>query len=189
MKTIFGYFLIVFSLLFIILIGFPQIYSNNSSGRIDKEVALDLNFLKQENSPIVLLFFGYVNCGDICAPAMRELNKIYEQLNQSKTKVYFLNILNSTNQELPKPYAQSFNKNFKGIYLNPLEIKEVSSKLNLSLSYIDNKKVSHTGHLFILEKNLDKKGYYLKYIYTTRPFDEKSIINDINALTLKNEMT
>ena len=77
MKIVYGYLLIIFSLLFMIIIAFPQFYSTNSSGRIDKSIPLKFNFLEQESSPVVLLFFGYVGCGDICPPAMQELNNIY----------------------------------------------------------------------------------------------------------------
>lgn len=185
MKTIFGYFLIVFSFSIIIMIGFPQIYSSNSPGRINKEISLDFDFLKEEKSPVVLLFFGYVGCSNICAPAMTELSRIYEQLNKTKTKVYFINVLDATSKELPNVYAKNYHKDFKGIYLDVLGLQKIADKLNLSIIKIDNTEVSHSGYLYVLEKDLVSKKYNLQYIYTTRPFDEKSIIFDVNSLMEK----
>ena len=182
MKTILGYLLIIFSLFFIIIIAFPQFYSNNSSGRINKDIPLEFDFLKEEKSSIVLLFFGYVGCGDICPHSLRELSKIYEQLNKDKIKVYFVNVLDTANQNLLKPYTKRFHKDFKGIYLDKLSLRKVASKLNLALVKINDKEIGHTGHLYVLVKNMMIEKYQLKYIYTTRPFDEKSIVNDINAL-------
>ena len=182
MKTVFGYFLIVFSLLFMVVIAFPQFYSTNSSGRIDKEVSLDLDFLKQEVSPVVLLFFGYVGCENICPPAMRELSDIYENLDKTKVKVYFVNVLHTINKDAPNNYAKVFNKDFKGVYLDNSGIKKIANKFNLSIIKVNNYEVDHTGYLYILKKDYVNKRYNLNYIYTTKPFDEKSIVNDINVL-------
>ncbi len=183
MKTIFGYFLIIFSFSLIIMIGFPQLYSTKSPGRVDKKMQLDFDFLKGEKSPTVLLFFGYVNCGDICPPAMIELGKIYEKLNKNRTKVYFVNVLDTTNKELPQSYAKGYHKDFKGIYLDIPAIKKITKKLDLALIKISDQVISHSGYLYVLQKDLVSKKYILKYIYTTRPFDEKSIITDVNLLT------
>lgn len=185
MKTIFGYLLIIFSLLFMTIIAFPQFYAINSSGRIDKKLPLNFDFLKQENSPVILLFFGYVGCGDICPPALNELSKIYEQLDKSKVKVYFINILNTTSKDAPRSYAKGYHKDFKGIYLDSFGIKKVATKLNLSIVKVNDNEVGHSGHLFVLNRNYNNKEYTLNYIYTTRPFDEKSIVKDIEFL-LKN---
>ena len=184
-KKLFGYFLILFSLSVIIMIGFPQFYSNNSAGRVDKEVTLDLNFLKNETSPIILLYFGYVGCKTICTPSLNELSRIYNQLNKKRTKVYFGNLLDIYDEELPQLFAEYFHKDFKGIYLNKKEIQNIANQLriNFTTSLTDAEELDHSGYLYILEKDPNDKNYRQKYIYTTRPFDEKTIINDINKLT------
>jgi len=180
MKTFFGYALIVFSLLFMIIIAFPQFYSLNTSGRIDKNLSLEFDFLKDEKASVVLLFFGYVGCGDICVPAMNELSSIYKQVDKNKVNVYFINILNTTNKDTPHIYAKEFHVDFKGIYLNSTGIEKVARKLNLALVKVNDKEMGHTGHLFVLNSN--NKKHTLQYIYTTRPFDENSIVRDINKL-------
>ncbi len=190
-KKIFGYFLILFSLLVIVMIGFPQFYSNNSAGRIDKETSLDLNFLKNETSPIVLLYFGYVGCKTICTPSMSELGKIYNQLDHAKTKVYFGNLLDIYDKELPQLFAQHFHKDFRGVFLDKQEIQEIANQLRITFttSMTDSGELDHSGYLYVLEKGVYDKNYRQKYIYTTRPFDEKTIVSDINDLTkgFKNE--
>jgi len=187
MKTFFGYALILFSLLFMIVIAFPQFYSMNASGRIDKNISLKFDFLEDENSSVVLLFFGYVGCGDICVPAMNELSRIYKQLDKNKVKVYFINILNTTNKDAPHVYAKEFHDYFKGIYLDNIEIGKIAKKLNLALVKVNDKEMGHTGHLFVLNSN--NKKHTLEYIYTTRPFAENSIVKDINKLIQRGDET
>jgi protein SCO1 len=182
MKTVFGYFLIIFSMLFMIALAFPQFYSNNSSGRIDKNTSLKLDFLKQEESPVVLLFFGYVGCENICPPAMRELNDIYKQLDKTKIKVYFINLLDTINKDAPSYYAKEFHKDFKGVYLDNLGIKKVANKFNLSISKVNNSEINHSGYLYVLKKDYKNNGYTLNYIYTTKPFNEEAIVKDIYIL-------
>ncbi len=186
-KKLFGYFLILFSLSVIVMIGFPQFYSNNSAGRIDKEVPLNLDFLKNETAPIVLLYFGYVGCKTICTPSMSELSRIYDQIDKSKTKVYFGNLLDIYDKELPQLFAQHFHKDFRGVYLNKKEIQKIANQLRISFTtYVtDVGELDHSGYLYLLEKSKSDKNYRQKYIYTTRPFDEKTIVNDINKLTQK----
>ncbi len=183
-KRLFGYFLIVFSLLVIVLIGFPQIYSSNSSGRIDKEIDVDFKYLKDETSDIVLLYFGYVGCDTICVPSMTEINEIYNKINNKNVKVYFINLLDNLDQNLPQLFAEHFNENFKGIYLNKKELLKVTSQLNVvfSKSLVDKYELNHAGYLYILQKDDTNNGYKQKYIYTTRPFKQNIIVEDINKL-------
>lgn len=167
------------------MIGFPQVYSNSASGRINKTMPLDFDFLKKEDSQVVLLFFGYVNCGDVCPPALNELSRIYEQLNKNQSKVYFINVLDSADEKSVMPYAKSFHKEFKGIYVDTLTMRKISKKLNLAIAKLNEREVSHSGHLYVLEKDSLNKEYTLKYIYTTRPFHEKEIVKDIKTLIQK----
>ena len=159
-KRLFGYFLIGFSLLVIVLIGFPQIYSSNSSGRIDKEIDIDFKYLKDETSDIVLLYFGYVGCDTICVPSMTEINEIYNKINNKNVKVYFINLLVNLDQNLPQLFAEHFNENFKGIYLDKKELLKVTSQLNVvfSKSLVDKYELNHAGYLYILQKNNTNNG-------------------------------
>ena len=181
-KKIFGYFLILFSLAFIVLIGFPQFYSNNSSGRIDKEITLDIDFLKNETSPVVLMYFGYVGCETICTPSMTEIDRVYSELNTSKVKVYFVNLLESHDPELPELFAQHFNKDFIGVHLTKQKLQELSSQIRLATttSLLDTQELNHAGYLYVLVK--EDGAYVQKYIYTTRPFEESIIVDDIRQL-------
>ena len=170
------------------MIGLPQLYTIDSSGKIEKEIDLDIDFLKDETSKVILLYFGYVGCESICTPSMTELNRIYSKLNSNSVSVYFVNLLDSSDKELPQLFAQHFNEKFIGVYLSKKEIQELIKQIRVTttVSMADTGELNHSGHLYVLLKNSKNIGYKQKYIYTTRPFKESAIVNDINDLLLTN---
>ena len=190
-KKIFGYFLILFALVMILLIGFPQVYSSNNSGRIDKEIQIDAGFLKNETSEIVLVYFGYVGCSTVCVLSLHEIDEIYNTIGSSEVSVYFINLLDGIDNNLPDAVAKSFNNNFKGVHLDKDELVKVTNEFKVSYTkaLIDKYELNHPGYLYLLSKNSDKKGtkdgYTQKYIYTTKPFSQKDIVLDIENLLEK----
>ena len=184
-KKIFGYFLIVFSFSLIILIGFPQVYSNNAAGRIDKTVKVESEFLKDEDAEVVLLYFGYVGCKNICTPAMNEISTIYKQLQSKNVKVYFLSLLD-VEVNTVREYAMYFNKDFKGLKLPHKELEALKAKLRVQTtsSFSDANEINHAGHLYVLERDKKNNLYEQKYIYTTRPLNTKVIIEDIKVFLI-----
>ena len=181
-KKAFGYFLVVFSLIFIILIGMPQLYMGESAGRISKEIPLELEFLKGEDAKVVLLYFGYAGCETICTPSLHEISEIYTQIQSKNISVYFINLLDTTPQELPQQFAKHFHQDFHGIYLNTQELQKLQNTINIAFtkSLTNEFELNHAGHLYLLEKN--KTTYTQKYIYNTRPFNKKLLIEDIQHL-------
>lgn len=186
-KKLFGIFLIFSSFLLIVAIGMPQIYANDTSGRVDKEIPVQLSFLQEERAPVIMLYLGYVGCETICTPAMTELSRIYSQLREKDVHVYFVNLLDKyrTDQDLPNRFAQHFNKAFKGVYLTDHQIQDVIQQLPVirTNSLTDNYEMNHSGYLYILTKETHSPQYRLKYIYTSRPFSEQTIVTDIEKIT------
>lgn len=181
-KKILGLLLILatFSILFLIFI--PSFYSNNTAGKFEKEVDINLQFLEKEEKPIVLIFFGYVGCTDVCTPALHQLNEIYKKIDSKNVSLYFINLLTSADPQSVDAFAKSFNPAFKGVYLNQKEIDTVITKLNVMSvpSLLDKNVIDHSAflHLFIKENDVYKQ----KYIYTTSPFDMDYIIKDITKI-------
>ena len=181
-KKILGLLLILatFSILFIIFI--PSFYSNNTAGKFEKEVDINLQFLEKEEKPIVLIFFGYVGCTDVCTPALHQLNEIYKKIDSKNVSLYFINLLTSADPQSVDAFAKSFNPAFKGVYLNQKEIDTVITKLNVMSvpSLLDKNVIDHSAFLHLFEK--EDGAYKQKYIYTTSPFDMDYIIKDITKI-------
>jgi protein SCO1/2 len=180
-KIIFGIFLITLMLSTLLFSAFPSLYSNNKTGKIYKQVDTNFNFLKNENSEYVLLYFGYVGCTTICTPALTQINQIYKELDSNKFAFYFINLQVNTPEEIVDQFAKYFNKNFNGIYLNNEEIKKITNKLSVKHipSMVDKNEIDHTGFLYVLKKEKDNI-YQQKFLYTTKPFQIEEIINDLN---------
>jgi protein SCO1/2 len=181
-KKIFGVIviLITFSSLFLILI--PKIYSNNPAGRFSTNIETKFNFLEKETKPLVMIFFGYVNCPDICVPSLSELSKIYNKIKQkNKISIYFVNLQATAHPESVKEYAKVFNKDFKGIYLDYATMLEVVSKLNVIYKATPNSTtIDHSGYIHLLVKHNNE--FIQKYVYTARPYDIEYISSDINKM-------
>lgn len=182
-KTIFGILLILITFSTLIIAVIPNLYSNNSAGKMYKEVETNFHFLKNEKKDHVLLYFGYVGCTTICPPALNEISQIYNKLDKNKFAIYFINLQENTPKENVDQFAKVFHKNFKGIYLNKKEISEIISKLNVKYlpSMIDNNEIDHSGFLHYLKKN-NNYNFFQKFIYTTRPFDIDFIVKDLKSI-------
>jgi len=180
-KIIFGVFLITLMLSTLLFSAFPSLYSNDKTGKIYKQVDTNFNFLKNENSDYVLLYFGYVGCTTICSPALTQINQIYKELNADRFSFYFINLQVNTPEEIVDQFAKHFNKNFNGIYLNNDKIKKITNKLNVKYvpSMLDKNEIDHTGFLHVLKKE-EKNIYQQKFLYTTKPFEIQEIIKDLN---------
>ena len=182
-KILIGIILIILSFSTIFLTLLPNLYSDNTAGKINKEVEVQFNFLKKETSPFVLMYFGFVGCHTICPPALNDINKIYSKLDKDKYSFYFINLTHNSSKNDVKLFIESFNKDFKGIYLNNKQIPNIVNALNVRYlpSLSDKNEIEHSGFLHVLKKT-DKGPYEQKFIYTTKPFDVDFIIEDLNNL-------
>ncbi len=182
-KITFGILLILLSFSTILFSALPILYSNNSAGKVIKQVDVDFNFLKDNDSDYVLLYFGYVGCYTVCPPALNEISQIYKKLDKNKFTFYFVNLQKNVPKENVDQFAKVFDENFKGIYLNNQEIKKIISKLNVKFipSMFDKYDIDHSGFLHVLKKH-ENKIYKQEFLYTTRPFDIDYIIKDLDKI-------
>lgn len=139
-------------------------------------------FLEKEESKAVYIYFGYVGCTSICIPALNELSPLYRkiQAKTDKTAFYFVNLNPTQPSEWVEPFAQSFHKDFKGIYLSVDQTNKIEQDFNLAVT--DGDEMSHSSNLYLMVR--EKNAYVLKRIYTTHPYSEKAIFDDIKRLEI-----
>lgn len=164
----------------IVLLPFVSSYfSQKEYVKINKEIKSTLFDSYDEKN--LLLFFGYVGCIDICTPRLHELSSIYEKLKKAKieTQVLFINLTKLEDPELADLFAKSFNKNFKGIYLEKPKLDTLKKEFNVySAPALGNSaELDHTTYLYLLKK-VDSK-YYLNKIYIKTPFHISLDGNDL----------
>ncbi|GAB6065532.1 SCO family protein [Aquifex pyrophilus] len=148
-----------------------------------KEVCLK-DILKEKD--IVLVFFGYTHCPDVCPAAMYTLKKTMEKLDEDEKKrvqVVFISVdPERDTPELASRYAKYFDKSFLGLTGTPEEIKEVAKHYKVFYKKVQQKDeknylVDHTALIYLITK--DGK---IKLIYSTSRQKPELIAEDIKNL-------
>ncbi len=115
--------------------------------------------LKQLRGKVVLLFFGYTTCPDICPRELTDLAMVFKSLNDKVDKVQGLFITvdpERDTQEILKDYVSYFSKNIIGLSGKQAEIDRVTQQY--STTYRLNKKegenysVDHSANLYVINK-------------------------------------
>lgn len=144
--------------------------------RIEKE-GIEPWFLKDEKAPIVLVYFGYVGCTSICIPTLNEFAPLYQKIKSRHPRIafYFVNLNPTQPREWVEPFAKSFHPDFHGIYATLEQSDRLERDFNLAVSEGD--EMGHSSNLYMMV--LEKNHYVLKRIYTTHPYPEKTILEEI----------
>ena len=179
-KLYYGILLIIISFSMIAFINF--VYLISDSGKVTKEISVDFKFLKKEKKPIVLLYFGYTGCSNICIMALSQINDLYKTIDEKKVSVYFINLFTNVDKNLTDSYAKSFNKQFVGLNFDKSSLLEITSKLrvNFAPSLLNKEEINHTGFLYLFEKK--DKNFVQKYVYTNTPYNIKLIKKDVENI-------
>jgi protein SCO1/2 len=86
---------------------------------------------------VVLIFFGYTNCPDICPMTMSVMNNVVDQLGDQADHVQVVFVTvdpeRDTQQKL-KSYIPYYNKSFVGLTGTPEEIDKVADDYNVYYS-------------------------------------------------------
>jgi len=86
--------------------------------------------LSQLKDKLVLIFFGYVRCPDVCPTTMLALKRAYEQLSpteQARVQVVFISVdPERDTPQISDQYAKGFHPSFLGLTGSPETIQEVA---------------------------------------------------------------
>ncbi len=135
----------------------------------------------------VLVFFGFVNCPDVCPTTMLELKKVYQALKPAeRTRVQIIMISvdpdRDTAQVLGK-YVRFFDPSFIGLTGTPAQIAETAKRYGVFYQKSNIKSpteysVDHTAAVFAL----DGKGA-LRLIYGNGKTKETDrVVQDVRWL-------
>jgi len=148
-----------------------------------KEVCLE-ELLK--GADVVLVFFGYTHCPDVCPAAMYNLQKTFNLLDEEekkRVKVVFISVdpERDTPQKVSE-YASYFNKDFIGLTGSPEEIKKVAKAYMVYYKKVEGNSeggylVDHTAYIYLITKD-----GVLKLIYPVQRQKPKLMAEDIKKL-------
>jgi len=148
-----------------------------------KEVCLK-DILKEKD--VVLVFFGYTHCPDVCPAAMEVLKNTMKKLDEDDRKrvqVVFISV--DPERDTPKvvsQYAKYFDRSFLGLTGTPEEIKEVARAYRVFYEKVPQKGskdylVNHSALIYLITK--DGK---IKLIYSATKQKPNLIAEDIENL-------
>jgi len=155
----------------------PEILLNRDNGSSFR--------LSEQRGDVVLLFFGYTSCPDICPTTLSELRKVNDELgkNASQVQVVFVTVdpERDTPEQIQK-YVSIFNPAFIGLSGSVEELepvwkdygvyREVEQVPSSASGYL----VTHSARLYLIDRDGNLR---LSYSYGT-PTDD--IVHDLKIL-------
>ena len=130
--------------------------------------------------PWTLIFFGFVNCPDICPITMAMLNQVLVNMDDSSivdsTQVVMVTVdpARDTVETLAE-FVPYFNQDFIGLTGEFMDIHTFASNLNAAFQRVpgdkDNYTVDHTGYIFLINPRGDYHGF-IRPPFTVQQFSD-----------------
>ena len=141
--------------------------------------------LSDYDDKVVLIFFGYANCPDICPMTMSAVNNVMNELgdNSQKVQVLFVSVdPERDTEEKLKSYMNYFNDRFVGLTGTPEEIDRVADDYNVfyEKEYVDSASEYLIGHNSSVLLITPDGEIFLRY--PQNRMDPASIAADIERL-------
>ena len=110
---------------------------------------------------IIVLFFGYTHCPDICPTALLDISKTLKELggDASLVQPIFISVdYKRDKPEILEQYVKFFDERIIGLSSNKFNIDKISKyfKINYSLldSQSENYLIEHSSNLYVIDKDL-----------------------------------
>ena len=169
MKKIFSDINIKYHLALILILGLS--YSMHVKAMPDMNLALsDVEFITSESSSlklekfkgkIILVFFGYTHCPDICPTTLLDITKTLNDLGDDASEVQpvFISVdYQRDNPEHLAQYVKYFDSRILGVSSNKYNIDKISRYFKTQYALLEpeakNYLVEHSSNLYVIDKNL-----------------------------------
>lgn len=118
--------------------------------------------IADQQGKVVLLFFGYTFCPDICPFTLADLTQVYQQLDDAAEDVAVVFVTVDPERDQPERLAQyipAFNENFYGVYIAPEQLETVKKEYGVfaekrelndasSIDYL----IDHSGWIYVIDR-------------------------------------
>lgn len=136
---------------------------------------------------VVLLFFGYTSCPDICPLALAGMKQVKQQLGSSAASVAFVFVSVDPERDTPErlaAYVPAFDAGFYGVHVPAASLAQVKNGYGVyaetrvldagesAAGYL----IDHTGWTYLI----DKRGHLRAVFDTEVPAEE--IVEDVEYL-------
>jgi len=141
--------------------------------------------LSEMRGNVVLLFFGYTSCPDVCPTTLSELRKVDEELGSKAGQIKVAFVTVDPQRDTPEKiqqYVSVFNPSFIGLSGSQAELepvwkdygvyREVDQEISSASGYL----VTHSARLYVIDQDGNLR---LSYSYGT-PIED--IVHDLKIL-------
>ncbi len=117
--------------------------------------------LSEYKGKIILLFFGYTSCPDVCPVTLATFKQVYDNLGEEAQKIRFVMITADPDRDTPDKvaeYAARFNPEFIGLSGSQTDLERVWKLLGVFVEKQDSGSaagylVSHTASVYVLDQS------------------------------------
>lgn len=133
---------------------------------------------------VVVLFFGFTHCPDVCPTALAEFNAVFGQLGDSADRVQVLFVTVDPERDTPevlRSYVTAFNPAFLGLTGTREQIADVAGEFRIIYKKVEgsrpgNYSVDHSAGTYIFDSE-GRLRLYARYGQET-----ESLTSDIRRL-------
>ena len=148
-----------------------------------------------QSSKIKIVFFGFLNCPDICPTALSEVSSLLNKLDGLSKNIEPIFITVDPTRDTPellKNYLAFFDKRIIGLTGTQDQIENVSNQYHVYYSYqnkdeVENYTVNHTANMYLLDKDNNVEKIFMP----GTPFEEffkyvnRYLMKDVKNLPLQ----
>jgi protein SCO1/2 len=110
---------------------------------------------------VVVMFFGFTQCPDVCPTTMAEMSAVMKQLGPQAEQVQVLFVTvdpERDTKELLSQYVPAFDQRFVGLYGTPEQTAAVAKEFKVFYSKVEGKtpgsySIDHTAASYIFDRN------------------------------------
>ena len=143
--------------------------------------------LSDQKGKLVVAFFGYTNCPDVCPLTLANMNEAYQKLGDKAKGVSFVFISTDPVRDTPErlaAYVPAFNHQFYGVNIPEAALDPVKQAFGVYAEKhtgdpqpsADTYFVDHTGYVYII----DQQGQWRLTFPYDAPIDD--IVADVEHL-------
>jgi protein SCO1/2 len=133
---------------------------------------------------VVVMFFGYTQCPDVCPTTMIEMAKVMKELGPAADKVQVLFVTldpERDTREILSQYVPAFDKRFLGLSGNPAQTAAVAKEFKIFYTKVPGSSANtytldHTAGSYVF----DQTGKLRLFVRNGQ--DPRSIVHDIRQL-------
>jgi protein SCO1/2 len=117
--------------------------------------------LSDQKGKIVLLFFGYTSCPDVCPTTLAELNQVMGELGNKTERVQVVFVSVDPERDTPEKiqeYVAHFNENFTGLTGSPDNLKVIWDNYGVFRERVESESafgyiINHTARTYLIDQN------------------------------------